>query len=68
MAMVGMTIGLLFAAAIVLGGPIGVSGIFWLAALFSVLGIGVVYAKLPSTARAISQVALAWWRTDARSS
>ena len=66
MAMVGMTIGLLLAAAIVLGGAIGVSGIFWLAALFSVLGIGVVYAKVPSTARAISQVALASWRTVRR--
>ena len=57
MARVGMTIGLSFAVAIVLGpvlgGAIGVAGIFWLTALFGVLGIGVVYAVVPSPARIV---------------
>ena len=56
MATVGMTIGLSFAAAIVLGpvlgGAIGVSGIFWLTALFSVLG-SALSTMVPSPVRIV---------------
>ncbi len=57
MAIVGMTIGLSFAVAIVLGpvlaGLIGVPGIFWLTALFAVVGIGVVYGLVPAPSRTV---------------
>jgi MFS family permease len=56
MAIVGMTIGLSFAAAIVLGpvvaSVVGVSGIFWLTALLAALGIAIIYGVLPGQVRA----------------
>jgi len=52
MAIVGMTIGLSFAVAIVLGpvfaGLFGVPGIFWLTALLAALGIAITYGVVPS--------------------
>ncbi|HUB48698.1 MAG TPA: MFS transporter, partial [Acetobacteraceae bacterium] len=55
MAMVGMTIGLSFAVAIVLG-PVfadlfGVPGIFWLTALLAALGIVITYGMVPGQVR-----------------
>lgn len=51
MAVVGMTIGLSFAAAIVLGpifaGPFGVPGLFWLTAILAVVGIVITYTAVP---------------------
>ena len=55
MAMVGMTIGLSFAVAIVvgpvLGGTIGVPGIFWLTAALAMVGIAITYGVVPSQPR-----------------
>lgn len=59
MAYVGVTIGLAFALAMVLGpliaGIAGMAGIFWLTALFAVLGIllfqSMVFPKLPKTTK-----------------
>lgn len=51
MAFIGITIGLSFALAFILGpilnGWVGVQGIFWLTALFSIIAIGVVIVFLP---------------------
>jgi MFS family permease len=51
MALIGMTIGLSFAASLVLGpvvnGWIGVSGIFWLTALLALLGLAVNWFIVP---------------------
>lgn len=51
MATIGMSIGLAFAAALVLGpllqGWFGVPGIFWTTALLALLGIGVVLWRVP---------------------
>jgi MFS family permease len=51
MAIVGMTIGLSFAAAIVLGPifavPFGVPGLFWLTAILAVVGIVITYTAVP---------------------
>jgi MFS family permease len=51
MAMIGITIGLSFAASMILGpalnGWIGVPGIFWLTGLFALLGIAVVRFRVP---------------------
>ena len=51
MATIGITIGLSFAASMILGpalnGGIGVSGIFWLTALLALLGIVVVRFRVP---------------------
>jgi len=56
MAMVGMTIGLSFAVAIVLGpvfaGLLGVPGIFWLTALLAALGIIITYGIVPGQVQA----------------
>jgi predicted MFS family arabinose efflux permease len=56
MAVVGMTIGLSFAVAIVVGpvlaGFVGVSGIFWLTAVLAVLGIAIIYGVVPAQAHA----------------
>jgi MFS family permease len=56
MAMVGMTIGLSFAVAIVLGpvlaGIFGIAGIFWLTALLAGLGIAITYGVLPGQVQA----------------
>lgn len=56
MAIVGMTIGLSFAVAIVLGPVVaafsGVPAIFWLTALLAVLGIVITYGVLPGQVRA----------------
>lgn len=56
MAVVGMTIGLSFAVAIVLGpifaSVIGLAGIFWLTALLATLGIAIIYGALPSQVQA----------------
>lgn len=51
MALIGMTIGLSFAVALV-AGPVlnawvGVSGIFWITAVLALLGIGVLYVVTP---------------------
>ncbi|HTW68995.1 MAG TPA: MFS transporter [Acetobacteraceae bacterium] len=55
MAIVGMTIGMSFAVAIVLGpvfaGLFGVPGIFWLTALLAVLGIAIIYGVVPGQAQ-----------------
>jgi predicted MFS family arabinose efflux permease len=55
MAMIGMTIGLAFVVAIVLGpvldGIIGIAGIFWLTAAFALVGIGVTLLAVPAPAR-----------------
>lgn len=55
MAVIGMTIGLSFALALVLGpllnALVGVPGIFWLTALMAVVGIGVLYGVTPQPAR-----------------
>ena len=52
MALVGTTIGLSFAIAIVLGpiltSRIGMSGVFWLTACLAVLGIAVTYGVVPT--------------------
>ena len=52
MALVGATIGLSFAIAIVLGpiltSRIGMSGVFWLTACLAVLGIAVTYGVVPT--------------------
>ena len=57
MAIVGMTIGLAFAVAIVLGPAlgaiIGVPGIFWLTAGLAFAGIGVTYGLVPTPARLV---------------
>jgi MFS family permease len=54
MAMVGMTIGLAFVAAIVLGpliaGVIGVPGIFWLTAGLAAIGIAIALLAVPTPA------------------
>lgn len=54
MAMVGMTIGLSFAVAIVvgpvLGGTVGVPGIFWLTAALAIVGIAITYGVVPNQA------------------
>ncbi|HRD67197.1 MAG TPA: MFS transporter [Candidatus Competibacter sp.] len=54
MAMIGITIGLSFAASMILGpvlnGWIGVPGIFWLTGLFALLGIAVVRFRVPDPA------------------
>ncbi len=51
MAIIGMTIGLAFGIAVVLGpiltGWVGVRGIFWLTAILAVCGIGVLYLLVP---------------------
>lgn len=51
MAIVGMTIGLSFAVALILGpvfaGLFGVPGIFWLTALLAALGIAITYGVVP---------------------
>lgn len=51
MAMVGVTIGLAFVVAIVLGpvfnAVVGVSGIFWLTALLALVGIAVTHGAVP---------------------
>ncbi|GAB3680221.1 MFS transporter [Salinisphaera aquimarina] len=51
MAVIGMTIGLSFAVALVVGpllnAVVGVSGIFWLTAVLALLGIGVLYGVTP---------------------
>ncbi|WHZ18275.1 MAG: Inner membrane transport protein YajR [Rhodanobacteraceae bacterium] len=53
MALIGMTIGLAFGVAVVLGpvltGWIGVRGIFWLTAVLAGLGIAVLYLLVPRT-------------------
>ena len=51
MAIIGMTIGVSFSLALVVG-PIlsrwiGVPGIFWLTAVLALLGIGVLYGLVP---------------------
>jgi MFS family permease len=55
MAVVGMTIGLSFLIAIVLGpvfaGVIGVPGIFWLTALLALIGIAITQGVVPTPAR-----------------
>lgn len=55
MAIIGMTIGLSFAVAVVVGPLInawaGVPGIFWLTAVLAVLGIGVLQFIVPQPAR-----------------
>lgn len=55
MAMIGMSIGLSFALALVLGpvlnGWVGVSGIFWITAVLALLGIGLVRAVVPQPMR-----------------
>lgn len=54
MAAVGLTIGLSFAVAILIGPPLaaiwGLSGIFWLTALLAVAGVGVTLGLTPSPA------------------
>ncbi len=54
MAIFGMSIGLSFTAAIVLGpvlnGWVGVSGIFWITAVLALAGIGVLYLVVPTPA------------------
>ena len=51
MAVIGMSIGLAFAAALVFGpvldGLVGVPGIFWLTALLALLGIGILHGLVP---------------------
>ncbi|HET6655674.1 MAG TPA: MFS transporter [Gammaproteobacteria bacterium] len=51
MAMIGMTIGVSFALAVVVGPPlnrwVGVPGIFWLTAVLALCGIGVLYGLVP---------------------
>lgn len=51
MAIIGLTIGLSFAVALVVGpllnAWVGVSGIFWLTALLALVGIGVLYGFTP---------------------
>lgn len=53
MALIGMTIGLSFALAVVVGpllnGWVGVPGIFWLTALLALVGIAVLYATVPQS-------------------
>jgi MFS family permease len=55
MAVIGMTIGLSFALALVLGPLInafvGVSGIFWATAVMALCGIGVLYGVTPQPAK-----------------
>jgi len=55
MAVIGLTIGLAFVLAIILGpvleGVIGVSGIFWLTAVFAVIAIAVTLGVVPAPAR-----------------
>jgi len=55
MAIIGMTIGLSFAVALVVGpllnAWVGVSGIFWLTALLALVGIGVLYGVTPQPAQ-----------------
>jgi predicted MFS family arabinose efflux permease len=55
MAMIGMTIGLAFVVAIVVGpvldGVIGISGIFWLTALFALFGIAIILVAVPAPPR-----------------
>lgn len=55
MAVIGMTIGLSFALALVLGPLInafvGVSGIFWVTAFLALCGIGVLYGVTPQPAK-----------------
>ncbi|MHB8885523.1 MAG: MFS transporter [Methylovirgula sp.] len=55
MAIVGMTIGLSFVAAIVIGpllaSIIGVSGIFWLTAVLALVGIAITFGLVPTPAR-----------------
>lgn len=57
MAVVGMTIGLSFVVAIVLGpvlaGPIGVPGIFWLTAVLALIGIAITYGIVPTPVRVV---------------
>lgn len=54
MAVIGVTIGVSFAASMILGpvlnGWVGVPGIFWLTALLALLGIAVVRFQVPSPA------------------
>ena len=56
MALVGMTIGLSFAVAIVLGpvfaGAVGVRGIFWLTAALALFGIVITFGAVPCQAHA----------------
>lgn len=51
MAIIGMSIGLAFGVAVVLGSPLnalmGVNGIFWLTAALALLGIAVLYLLVP---------------------
>ncbi|MDX1803036.1 MAG: MFS transporter [Alcanivorax sp.] len=51
MAMIGMSIGLSFALAVVVGpvlnSHVGVNGIFWLTAVLALLGIAVLYLRVP---------------------
>lgn len=55
MAAIGITIGFSFVVAIVLGpvfaSLIGVSGIFWLTALFALVGIAIVLSQVPNPER-----------------
>ncbi|QXX76282.1 MFS transporter [Methylovirgula sp. HY1] len=55
MAIVGMTIGFSFVAAIVIGpllaSIIGVSGIFWLTAVLALVGIAITFGLVPTPAR-----------------
>jgi len=57
MAVIGMSIGLSFAAALVLGSVlnahIGVRGIFWLTAILALGAIGALYYWVPDTAKTI---------------
>ncbi|MEE8342463.1 MAG: MFS transporter [Gammaproteobacteria bacterium] len=55
MAAIGMSIGLSFAAALVLGpvlnDVVGVRGIFWLTAVLALAGVGVLYGVVPEPAQ-----------------
>ena len=57
MAVVGMTIGASFALALIIGpllaAWVGVAGIFWLTALFALVGIAVLYLFVPEPALSI---------------
>lgn len=59
MAIVGVTIGFSFAAAIVLGpilaAVIGVPGIFWLTAVLALVGIAITFGAVPSPPRLVRQ-------------
>ena len=57
MGIVGVTIGLSFALAIVIGPPlasaIGVRGIFWLTAILALAGLGLTFARCPDVPRIV---------------